>query len=180
MLCYTLLLESQTEEISRATPTCDANLYKFPPCDANLSKYMPCEDAHAHISRAMSFLEDELRVLLHEEPKPNNISVSYQKSQKPSKQSSFDLKNEHDRCLILDPIEQNKEEEELPGFSHVRPQHAHIPDCPERGALCRVLALSGYRVPFRWPQSRDSTLDDASCCMPALFNKAFEVSLARE
>jgi exocyst complex protein 7 len=53
--------------------------------------------ASSVLQRAMSFLEDELRVLLH------------------------DLKNEHDRCLRpVDPIEQNKEEEEeeeFPGFS---------------------------------------------------------------
>jgi exocyst complex protein 7 len=73
--------------------------------------------ASSVLQRAMSFLEDELRVLLHEDqPKPINI-VSDHKSQKPSKQSSFDFNHEHDRCLLPDPIEQNKDEEEFPGFS---------------------------------------------------------------
>ncbi|XP_059446904.1 exocyst complex component EXO70C1 [Corylus avellana] len=85
-------------------------IYEFPIQSSSLNR------ASSVLQRAMSFLEDELRVLLHEEPKPNS-NVSDQKSQKPSKQSSFDLNHEQDRCVLPDPIEQNKEQEEFPGFS---------------------------------------------------------------
>lgn len=67
------------------------------------------------LHRAMTFLEEEFRVLLNEDPKAM-YNASDQKSQIPSKQSPFDSNHEEDRCVLSEP-ESNQEEEEFPAFS---------------------------------------------------------------